>query len=264
MQLQGAWADALEEARRAAERWFTEGVLNQLACGKALYRQGEVHRLRGEFEAAEDAYREASRCGCEPQPGLALLRLAQGDRDAAAAAIRRAVGETTEPLRRAALLPAYVEIMLAAGDVEAARSRLPSSSRRSRSDTGARCWPRCPRTRGEPCSWPTATPGAALIALRHACARVAGARGALRRRACPGAHRARLPRAGRRGRRGARAARRRAVPSTASGRAPSFARVDSLSGGRRLRRRPRAHGARARGAPPGRDRKEQPRDRRGR
>ena len=77
MQLQGAWGDALEEARRAAER-FTGGVLNQLACGKALYRQGEVHRLRGEFGAAEEAYREASRCGCEPQPGLALLRLAQG------------------------------------------------------------------------------------------------------------------------------------------------------------------------------------------
>jgi DNA-binding CsgD family transcriptional regulator len=121
MQLQGAWGDALEEARRAAER-FTQGVLNQLACGKACYRQGEIHRLRGEFAAAEEAYREASRCGCEPQPGLALMRLAQGDRDAAAAAIRRVVGETTEPLKRAALLPAYVEIMLAVGDVEIART----------------------------------------------------------------------------------------------------------------------------------------------
>ena len=77
MQLQGAWADALEEARRAAER-FTDGVLNQLACGKAHYREGEVHRLRGEFGSAEEAYRQASRCGFEPQPGLALLRLAQG------------------------------------------------------------------------------------------------------------------------------------------------------------------------------------------
>jgi tetratricopeptide (TPR) repeat protein len=77
MQLRGAWGNALAEARRAAER-FPQGVLNQLACGKALYRQGEVHRLRGELAAAEEAYREASRCGCEPQPGLALLRLAQG------------------------------------------------------------------------------------------------------------------------------------------------------------------------------------------
>lgn len=121
LQLQGAWADALEEARRAAER-FTQGVLNQIACGTAFYRQGEIHRLRGELDAAESAYREASRYGCDPQPGLALLRLAQGNRDAAAAAIRRAVGETSKPLKRAALLPAYVEIMLEADDVETARS----------------------------------------------------------------------------------------------------------------------------------------------
>jgi DNA-binding NarL/FixJ family response regulator len=121
MQLRGAWADALEEASRAAER-FTKGVLNQLACGKAHYRQGEIHRLRGEFVAAEAAYREANRYGCEPQPGLALLRLAQGRRDAAAAGIRRAVGEATDPLKRAALLPAYVEIMLGSGDLESARS----------------------------------------------------------------------------------------------------------------------------------------------
>jgi DNA-binding CsgD family transcriptional regulator len=121
LQLQGAWTDALEEARQAAER-FTQGVLNQLACGAALYVQGEIHRLRGELVAAEEAYREASRYGREPQPGLALVRLAQGDVDAAAAAIRRAAGETLAPLKRARLLPAYVEIMLAAGDIETARS----------------------------------------------------------------------------------------------------------------------------------------------
>jgi ATP/maltotriose-dependent transcriptional regulator MalT len=50
------------------------------------------------------------------------MRLAQGDLDAAAASIRRATGEVVKPLKRAALLPAYVEIMLAAGDVETARS----------------------------------------------------------------------------------------------------------------------------------------------
>jgi DNA-binding CsgD family transcriptional regulator len=121
MQLQGAWADALSEARLAAER-FTRGVLNQLACGKAFYRQGEVHRLRGEFSAAEEAYREASRCGTEPQPGLALLRLAQGNPDPAVAAIRRAVSEVVEPLPRAALLPSYIEIMLATGDLDEAAS----------------------------------------------------------------------------------------------------------------------------------------------
>jgi len=120
MQLHGAWPEALEEARRAGERCAQ--VRNQSAAAQAFYRQGEVHRLQGEFAAAEKAYREASRCGCEPQPGLALLRLAQGNGDAAAAAIRRAVGETTEPMKRARLLPAYIEIMLALGDAQEAHS----------------------------------------------------------------------------------------------------------------------------------------------
>jgi DNA-binding CsgD family transcriptional regulator len=121
MTLGGAWPDALEEARRVAER-FTQGVLNERALGHAVYRQGEVHRLQGEFEGAEAAYREASGFGREPQPGLALLRLAQGRDVAAAATIRRVLSETTKPLQRAALLPAYVEIMLAVVDVEEARS----------------------------------------------------------------------------------------------------------------------------------------------
>jgi ATP/maltotriose-dependent transcriptional regulator MalT len=121
MMLAGKWPDALAEARRAGEG-FTQGVLNQRVAGHAAYRQGEVHRLRGEFAAAEEAVREASRRGREPQPGLALLRLAQGQGETAAAAIRRAAGETTQPLKRAALLPAYVEIMLAVGDLEEARS----------------------------------------------------------------------------------------------------------------------------------------------
>jgi DNA-binding CsgD family transcriptional regulator len=120
MELDGAWPDALEEARRARER-FAEAT-DQTAAGRASYRQGEVHRLRGESAEAEEAYREASRCGWEPQPGMALLRLAQGDVPAAAAAIRRVVGETDEPLTLARLLPAYVEIMLAEGQTEEARS----------------------------------------------------------------------------------------------------------------------------------------------
>jgi DNA-binding CsgD family transcriptional regulator len=120
MQLQGAWDAALDEARRAGER-FAEGVLNERVCGKAYYRQGEVHRLRGERSAAEESYREASRRGYEPQPGLALLRLAAGKRDAASSAIRRVLDEASQPRTRAALLPAYVEIMLAGGEVEEAR-----------------------------------------------------------------------------------------------------------------------------------------------
>jgi DNA-binding CsgD family transcriptional regulator len=120
MELHGAWRDALDEARRARQR-CVQGK-NQSAAAQAFYRQGEVHRLQGRFSAAEEAYRDASWCGWEPQPGLALLWLAQGNDDAAAAAIRRVVGETTEPLKRARLLPAYVEIMLAVGDAQEARN----------------------------------------------------------------------------------------------------------------------------------------------
>jgi DNA-binding CsgD family transcriptional regulator len=120
MQLHGAWPNALEEARRAGERCAR--AMNRAAAAQARYRQGEVHRLRGEFAAAEEAYQDASRGGWEPQPGLALLRLAQADTAAAGASIRRAVGEATESSKRVGLLPAYVEIMLATGNVQEARS----------------------------------------------------------------------------------------------------------------------------------------------
>ena len=123
MQLDGAWPDALEEARRAGVRFAQQ--MNPAASGVACYRQGEVLRLQGEFAAAEKAYREASRHGWEPQPGLAQLRLAQGNVAAAASAIRRAMGEATAPLMRASLLPAHVEIMLAVGDVDEARNACP-------------------------------------------------------------------------------------------------------------------------------------------
>jgi DNA-binding NarL/FixJ family response regulator len=120
MQLQGAWRAALDEVRRASER-FGHGALNQRIVGSALYRQGEIRRLQGEFAAAEEAYRAASRLGFEPQPGLALLRLAEGNRAAAVAAIRRVAEETEEPLKRLRMLPAYVEITLASGDLDDAR-----------------------------------------------------------------------------------------------------------------------------------------------
>jgi DNA-binding CsgD family transcriptional regulator len=119
LQLHGAWRDALVEAQRASDR-CAQGK-NRTAAAEALYRQGELHRLRGELAAAEQAYREASRGGFEPQPGLALLRLAQGNLQAARAAIRRALAETGERSGRARLLPAYVEIMLALGEMDDAR-----------------------------------------------------------------------------------------------------------------------------------------------
>jgi len=90
--------------------------------GGGFYQEGEIRRLRGEYAAAETAYQHANRFGSEPQPGLALLRLAQGRSAAAANAVRRVLDETTEPLRRARLLPACVEILLVTGDLESARA----------------------------------------------------------------------------------------------------------------------------------------------
>ncbi len=122
LQLRGAWGEAIDQARRAGER-FTEAADSRPAAhreGSAHYRQAEVQRLRGEFDEAEDSFRAASRCGFEPQPGLALLRLAQGNAEAGAASIRRALDEVTDPLERVGLLPGCVEIMLAVGDREAA------------------------------------------------------------------------------------------------------------------------------------------------
>lgn len=119
MQLRGAWRAAIEEARRARER--SKGA-NRLATAAAFYQQAEVHRLRGEFVAAERAYRNASQAGLEPQPGLALLRLAQGDPNTAASAIRRLVSTTMSRLERTRLLPACIEIMLAVDNVEEART----------------------------------------------------------------------------------------------------------------------------------------------
>jgi len=118
MQLHGAWTDALDEAERAQER--LSHPPGHPAVGTAAYQLAELHRLRGEFAEAEEAYRQANRWGYPPQPGLALLRLAQGRVEAAAAAMRGAVDEARDRVNRSRLLPAQVEIMLAADDVEGA------------------------------------------------------------------------------------------------------------------------------------------------
>lgn len=120
MQLEGAWTDALEAARKACE--YLSGPVTWDTLGSALYQLGELHRLRGDFAEAETSYRRAAESGRRPEPGLALLRLAQGRVDVAAGILRRALDETEDRPMRARLLPAYVETMIAAGDVAAART----------------------------------------------------------------------------------------------------------------------------------------------
>ena len=121
LQLGGEWARALDDSRVAAGG-YTAGALNVIAIGRAHYRQAEIHRLQGRWSAAEHCYQDAVRHGYQPQPGLALTRLGQGRADLAAAAIRRAVLEVGDPMQRAGLLPAYVEIMVATGDLGAAEA----------------------------------------------------------------------------------------------------------------------------------------------
>jgi DNA-binding CsgD family transcriptional regulator len=118
MQFEGAWPEAIAEARRA-ERFA--GLAHGEMAGDAFYQQAEIHRLRGDHAAAEAAYRSASQQGRDAQPGLALLRVAQGRADDAACAIRLTLGTTSQPLHRARLLPAFVEIMLAAGQLDDAK-----------------------------------------------------------------------------------------------------------------------------------------------
>jgi DNA-binding CsgD family transcriptional regulator len=116
----GAWPEALVEARHACDR--LAAPVHPVALGAACGIEGDLLRLVGDLAGAEDAYRRASELGCDPQPGLALLRLAQGRGEAADAMIRRALGEAEGPISRARLLGAYVEIVLAAGDPGAART----------------------------------------------------------------------------------------------------------------------------------------------
>lgn len=119
MTLRGDWPVAMEQARLAQE--LLSRPPGQPAVGAALYQLGELHRMRGELGKAERAFHQASEWGRRPEPGLALLRLAQGQVDAAHGAIRRAVEEAQDRATRAKLLGAYVEIALAANDVREAR-----------------------------------------------------------------------------------------------------------------------------------------------
>ncbi len=122
LQLRGLWDAATDEVAGVLERLERDPVHADAALGMARYQRGELHRIRGESREAERAYRDSVAAGHDPQPGLALLRAAQGRADGAKLALQRALAESTTDFVRARLLPAMVEVALAAGDLEAARS----------------------------------------------------------------------------------------------------------------------------------------------
>lgn len=119
MQLHGHWQDAMREAERASETLSQPS--RESAAGEAFYRLAELYRLKGNFSKAEEAYRKAHKHNRNPQPGLALLRLARGEQDSAETAIRKELEEQNRN-KHSALLPAYVEIMLSVNDITAARA----------------------------------------------------------------------------------------------------------------------------------------------
>ncbi len=118
--LRGDWPQAEAEAVRAAEELLS---LNSALAGEALYETGDVRRRLGDLAGAEAAFERAHELGFEPQPGLALLRLAQGKVEAAVAALRVAItGTSGSRLHRTRLLWAFADAALAAGDLDAART----------------------------------------------------------------------------------------------------------------------------------------------
>ena len=117
MTAEGRWSEAADEAQRACVRLADAG---HPAYGLACYERGELHRLRGEVDAAETAFRSAAAHGFEPVPGLALLMAATGDVEGACSTIRRMLAEPGDRWRRPLTLAAATELFLGAGDVDEA------------------------------------------------------------------------------------------------------------------------------------------------
>jgi DNA-binding CsgD family transcriptional regulator len=165
LQLKGAWVEAMALAGLARRRLSSPVV--QLALGAAIYQQGELHRLRGQFDQAERCYRQASDHGRDPQPGLSLLRLALGQDDAAAHGIGRALAEADDLVSRPQLLAAYIEVMLAVGDLPAARAACTELAQVARSLGSAMLTAASDRATGA-VELADGDPGAALAPLRRA------------------------------------------------------------------------------------------------
>lgn len=122
MRFSGEWPEALAEAEQACA-WSKDHASSfKYPSGAAFYELAEVHRLRGNLQAAEAAYRQASEHGQPPEPGLTLLRFAQGKTEMAEAAVHRLLNEQQAGVVRIAVLRAAVDILTATGDARVARN----------------------------------------------------------------------------------------------------------------------------------------------
>ena len=119
MRLRGSWPEAEQEARRALTE-LADFNVDFAAAG--FYEVGEIRLRIGDLNGAQDAFRQAHELGHEPQPGLALLRLAEGQVQAAFSSLKRTLDEPASRLHRARLLPGMVEVAIAAGEMDTARA----------------------------------------------------------------------------------------------------------------------------------------------
>lgn len=117
MRLRGDWSAAEEEAEKASHE------LGNFAdfAGEAFYEIGEIRLHMGDYERAEEAFRQAHGTGRDPEPGMAELHLARGNPARAWTLISESLTDASAPLKRARLLPAAIEIALATDDVDSAR-----------------------------------------------------------------------------------------------------------------------------------------------
>ena len=120
MLARGAWDEAAEELTAAIERYRLAGAFP--AIGLAACELGDLHRLRGDWDRADAAYATSAEHGFDPQPGSALLWLARGSKAAALGAVRRLLVETRTAVARTRMLPGAVAVLLAAGDLDTART----------------------------------------------------------------------------------------------------------------------------------------------
>jgi class 3 adenylate cyclase len=117
--LRGDWPAAEAQAQAACDELQD---FDRSISASGHYEIGEIRRQRGDFAGAEESYRVSNEMGRTPEPGLSLLRLAEGKTDAAVAGIRRTLEDTTDPLFRLRRLPAQVEIAIVAGDLKTAKA----------------------------------------------------------------------------------------------------------------------------------------------
>lgn len=118
--LRGAWAEAEQEVRQACEELQRYELSSVVAQG--FYQIGEIRMRMGDLPAAKDAFRRAHELGMVPEPGMSLVRLAEGDAATAGSSLRRALASESDHFNRARLLPAEVEVALVVGDRERART----------------------------------------------------------------------------------------------------------------------------------------------